>query len=119
MSDYKALPPDQLKFAHYDTGHWPASSVDRAVYRYAAARPNHIFATAHLEGNAFTLPEVRSLLENEIPPGHREEEIQQIIDLDDASTRLIDRGNVPQWEPGVLCGFFVCGVRPGISQKQR
>ncbi len=91
MSDYKALPPDQLKFAHYDTGHWPASSVDRAVYRYAAARPNHIFATAHLEGNTFTLPEVRSLLENEIPPGHREEEIQQIIDLDDASTRLIDR----------------------------
>lgn len=91
MTEYKALPPDQLKFAHYAHTDWVASSVERAVYRYAAARPNHIFSTAHLEGNTFTLPEVRSLLENEIPPGHREEEIQQIIDLDEASTRLIDR----------------------------
>lgn len=64
MSEYKAIPPEKLTLAHYDTGGWRASSVERAVYRYAAARPNHIFATAHLEGNTFTLPEVTSPLQN-------------------------------------------------------
>lgn len=91
MSEYKAIPPEKLTLAHYDTSGWVASSVDRAIYRYAATRPDHIFATAHLEGNTFTLPEIRSLLEYEIPPGHREEEVRQVLDLDAASTRLIDR----------------------------
>lgn len=88
--EYRAVSPEELVLVSFQPD-WEPGSVERAIYRYTAARPDHIFTTAHLEGSTFTLPEVRSLLEDEIPPGHENSEVQQVLDLDTASNLLIER----------------------------
>lgn len=88
--EYHAIPPEKITLSEANPD-WEPGGTDRAIYRYKTARPDHIFTTTHLEGYAFTLPEIRSLLEDEIPPGHGNNEIHQVLDLDTASNLLIQR----------------------------
>lgn len=64
------------------------SGVDRARHRFRAQLPELIWNTAALEGNNFTLPEVRTLLEGVTVGGKRLADEQQIIALSDAYRRL-------------------------------
>lgn len=66
----------------------PASDTDRARHRFRAHLPDLIWNTAKLEGNNFTLPEVRTLLEGVTVGGKRLEDQQQIMALSDAYRRL-------------------------------
>lgn len=66
------------------------SSVDRAVFRFLKALPDFTWNAAALEGNTFTLPEVRTLLDGVTVGGKRLEETEQILALRDAITLLAD-----------------------------
>lgn len=67
-----------------------ASNVERSRHRFRAHLPDVIWGTAALEGNTFTLPEVRTLLDGVTVGGKRLEEEQQILALSEAYNRLDD-----------------------------
>jgi Fic family protein len=64
------------------------STVDRARARLRAQLPTVVWDAAALEGNTFTLPEVRTLLDGVTVAGKRVEEAQQILALSDAFNEL-------------------------------
>ncbi|NMM24837.1 MAG: hypothetical protein HHJ11_15350 [Phycicoccus sp.] len=64
------------------------SSADRARARFRAQLPELVWNAAALEGNTYTLPEVRTLLEGVTVGGKRVEEAEQILDLSEAHARL-------------------------------
>jgi Fic family protein len=66
----------------------PASEIERSRHRFRGHLPALIWNTAALEGNNFTLPEVRTLLEGVTIGGKRLEDEQQIIALSEAYNRL-------------------------------
>jgi hypothetical protein len=64
------------------------SSVERSRHRFRAQLPELIWNTAALEGNNFTLPEVKTLLEGVTVGGKKLEDEQQIIALSEAYNLL-------------------------------
>jgi Fic family protein len=64
------------------------SSVQRSRHRFRAHLPELIWNTAALEGNNFTLPEVKTLLEGVTVGGKKLEDEQQVIALSEAYSRL-------------------------------
>lgn len=64
-------------------------TVERARHRFRAAIPDFIWNAAALEGNTFTLPEVRTLLDGVTVSGKRVEEEQQILALSEGYS-LVD-----------------------------
>lgn len=64
------------------------SQPERVVGRYVARRADFAFSAAFLEGNSFTLPEVVTLLEGVVPQGKNDDEVQQILNLTEASEEL-------------------------------
>jgi Fic family protein len=64
------------------------STVDRARARFRAQLPELVWNAAALEGNTYTLPEVRTLLEGVTVGGKRVEEAEQVLDLSEAYARL-------------------------------
>ena len=72
----------------FDTDKIRPSSVERSRHRFRAHLPELIWNTAALEGNNFTLPEVKTLLEGVTVGGKKLEDEQQIIALSEAYNRL-------------------------------
>ncbi len=66
------------------------STTERARARFRAQLPELIWNTAALEGNTFTLPEVRTLLDGVTVHGHKLDEQSQILDLSNAYNHLDD-----------------------------
>jgi Fic family protein len=64
------------------------STPDRSRYRFRAHLPDLIWNAAALEGNNFTLPEVKTLLEGVTVGGRRLEDEEQILALSAAYNRL-------------------------------
>ena len=64
------------------------STTDRARARFRAQLPELIWNAAALEGNTYTLPEVRTLLEGVTVGGKQVAEEEQILDLSQAYSRL-------------------------------
>ena len=64
------------------------SSVERSRHRFRAHLPELIWNTAALEGNAFTLPEVKTLLEGVTVGRKKLEDAEQFIALSEAYSRL-------------------------------
>jgi hypothetical protein len=64
------------------------STVERARFRFRTELPELIWNAAALEGNNFTLPEVRTLLDGVTVGGHRTDEAEQILALSDAYSWL-------------------------------
>jgi hypothetical protein len=101
-SDGSPLPPhafqtDEDRWRFQDTGvTWDSFDVDkirpsvveRSRHRFRAHLPELIWNTAALEGNNFTLPEVKTLLEGVTVGGKKLEDEQQIIALSEAYSRL-------------------------------
>lgn len=65
-----------------------SSTVERSRHRFRAHLPELIWNTAALEGNNFTLPEVKILLEGVTVGGKKLEDAQQIIALSEAYNLL-------------------------------
>jgi Fic family protein len=92
-----AFQTDEDRWVFRDTGvTWDAfdvdkirpSSVERSRHRFRAHLPELIWNTAALEGNNFTLPEVKTLLEGVTVGGKKLEDEQQIIALSEAYNLL-------------------------------
>jgi len=66
-----------------------AGSPMRAIARYQARMPEAVYLDARLEGNAYTLPEIRTLLEGEVPDGQRTEDTDQVINLAAAARLMV------------------------------
>jgi prophage maintenance system killer protein len=64
------------------------TSVERARARFRASLPDLIWNTARFEGNAFTLPEVQTLLDGVSVGGRRLEDQEQILALSAAYSDL-------------------------------
>lgn len=72
----------------FDVNQIKESGIDRARHRFRAHLPDLIWNTAALEGNNFTLPEVRTLLDGVTVGGKRLDDEQQILALSEAYSRL-------------------------------
>jgi Fic family protein len=72
----------------FDVSLLQPSSVDRVRHRFRSQFPEIIWNTAALEGNTFTLPEVRTLLDGVAVGGKRMADEQQVLALSDAYNRL-------------------------------
>ena len=72
----------------FDVDKITPSSVGRSRHRFRAHLPELIWNTAALEGNNFTLPEVKTLLEGVTVGGKKLEDAEQIIALSEAYNRL-------------------------------
>jgi len=77
-------------WAEVDTARILPSDTDRAWRRFRARLPELVWNAANLEGNSFTLPEVRSLLDGVTVGGHRTAEELQVLALSDAYGTLRD-----------------------------
>ncbi|PSL37467.1 Fic/DOC family protein [Labedella gwakjiensis] len=66
------------------------SSTSRARFRFEKSLPDLVWNAAALEGNTFTLPEVRTLLDGVTVGGRRIEEEKQVLALVDGYSRLDD-----------------------------
>jgi Fic family protein len=66
------------------------TSMVRALQRFRGRLPELIWNTAALEGNAFTLPEVRTLLDGVTVGGKRTDDERQILALSEAYSELDD-----------------------------
>lgn len=80
-----------LTWESFDVDKIRSSSVERSRHRFRAHLPELIWNTAALEGNNFTLPEVKTLLEGVTVGGKKLEDAQQIIALSEAYSRLDER----------------------------
>lgn len=67
-----------------------ATDVERARHRFRAAMPDLIWNAAALEGNTFTLPEVRTLLDGTTVHGKPIEDEQQVIALSEGYSLVDD-----------------------------
>lgn len=79
-----------VTWGSFDVDEIRASSVERSRHRFRSHLPELIWNTAALEGNNFTLPEVKTLLEGVTVGGRKLEDAQQIIALSEAYD-LLDR----------------------------
>ena len=71
-----------------DTSDIKQSGVERSRHRFRGVLPELIWNAAALEGNNFTLPEVRTLLDGVTIGGQRTEDEQQILALSQAYSEL-------------------------------
>lgn len=67
------------------------SSVERTVFRFERALPDFIWNAAALEGNTFTLPEVRTLLDGVTVGGRPIGDAQQILNLSEALNLMTEQ----------------------------
>lgn len=74
--------------ARIDLGRIGRSSSSRARHRFSAVLPDLVWNAAALEGNTFTLPEVRTLLDGVTVGGHPIEDERQVFALVDGYTHL-------------------------------
>ena len=77
-----------VTWGFFDVDKIGPSSVERSRHRFRAHLPELIWNAAALEGNNFTLPEVKTLLEGVTVGGKKHEDAQQIIALSEAYNLL-------------------------------
>lgn len=86
--DRRRLADTGLTWDSFDVDKIAPCSIERARHRFRAHLPELIWNTAALEGNNFTLPEVKTLLEGVTVGGKKLEDEQQIIALSEAYNLL-------------------------------
>jgi Fic family protein len=67
----------------------PQATVDRAVFRFQRMLPEYVWDAGTLEGNPFTFPEVKTLLEGVTVGGRKLSDQEQILNLAEGARRLI------------------------------
>ncbi len=68
-----------------------AASVNRAVFRYKQMLPQFVFDASALEGNPFTYPEVKTLLDGVTVGGHKLSDERQVLNLAAGAKELLSR----------------------------
>lgn len=68
----------------------PRASVERATFRFARMLPEYVWDAGVLEGNPFTFPEVKTLLDGVTVGGRKLSDQEQILNLAQSSKHLLD-----------------------------
>lgn len=72
-------------------GRAPVHSLERACFRFKRMLPEFVWDAGVLEGNPFTFPEVKTLLEGVTVGGRRISDQEQILNLAESSKLLLAR----------------------------
>ena len=80
-----------ISWAPFDVSDIKVSGLERARHRFRAHLPELIWNTAALEGNNFTLPEVRTLLDGVTVGGRKLSDELQILALSEGYRRLDEK----------------------------
>src|SRR5690348_6635341 len=67
----------------------PRASIERAAFRFARMLPEYVWDAGVLEGNPFTFPEVKTLLDGVTIGGRKISDQEQILNLAESSKRLL------------------------------
>ncbi|MBO9749817.1 hypothetical protein J7431_22000, partial [Xanthomonas phaseoli pv. dieffenbachiae] len=67
----------------------PTHSVERACFRFHKMLPEFVWDAGVLEGNPFTFPEVKTLLDGVTVGGRRVSDQEQILNLAESSKKLL------------------------------
>lgn len=65
--------------------------IARALFFSEKLRADFVFDTAALEGNPFTFPEVKTLIEGVTVGGRKQSDAEQVSNINDALSWVIDR----------------------------
>jgi len=68
----------------------PRASLERVVFRFRRMLPEYVWDAGVLEGNPFTFPEVKTLLEGVTIGGRKVSDQEQILNLAESSKELIE-----------------------------
>jgi len=68
----------------------PRASLERVVFRFHRMLPEYVWDAGVLEGNPFTFPEVKTLLEGVTVGGRKLSDQEQILNLAESSKFLVD-----------------------------
>jgi len=68
----------------------PYASLERVVFRFSRMLPEYVWDAGVLEGNPFTFPEVKTLLEGVTVGGRKLSDQEQILNLAESSKYLLD-----------------------------
>ncbi len=71
----------------------PRASLERVVFRFRRMLPEYVWDAGVLEGNPFTFPEVKTLLEGVTVGGRKLSDQEQILNLAESSKYLVDLVN--------------------------
>ena len=67
----------------------PAHSMDRVCFRFHKMLPEFVWDASVLEGNPFTFPEVKTLLDGVTIGGRKISDQEQVLNLAESSKRLL------------------------------
>ena len=67
----------------------PVHSLERVCFRFHRLLPEFVWDAGVLEGNPFTFPQVKTLLEGVTVGGHKLSDQEQILNLAESSRRLL------------------------------
>jgi len=76
----------------------PSHSVERACFRFHKMLPEFVWDASVLEGNPFTFPEVKTLLDGVTIGGHKISDQEQILNLAESAKRLLTMVKGRQFE---------------------
>jgi len=76
----------------------PAHSLERVCFRFHKMLPEFVWDASVLEGNPFTFPEVKTLLDGVTVGGHKVSDQEQILNLAESSKRLLAMVKSGQFE---------------------
>lgn len=91
----------------------PRASVERAVFRFARMLPEYVWDAGVLEGNPFTYPEVKTLLDGVTVGGRKLSDQEQILNLAQSSKHLLDlvRGQEFKLDKATFCALHALVAR--------
>ncbi len=77
----------------------PTHSVDRVCFRFHRMLPEFVWDAGVLEGNPFTFPEVKTLLDGITVGGRKLSDQEQILNLAESSKRLLALVKINEFHP--------------------
>src|SRR5437899_10232318 len=85
----------------------PRASQERVLFRFRKILPEYVWDAGVLEGNPFTFPEVKTLLEGVTVGGRRLSDQEQILNLAESSKALLDlvKQKTFRLDKTTLCGL--------------
>lgn len=88
----------------------PSYSVERVCFRFHKMLPEFVWDASVLEGNPFTFPEVKTLLDGVTVGGHRISDQEQVLNLAESSRRLLTIVKSGQFELSKLVFTELNGI---------
>jgi hypothetical protein len=93
----------------------PRASLERVVYRFSRMLPEYVWDAGVLEGNPFTFPEVKTLLEGVTVGGRKVSDEQQILNLAESSKYLLELIKQRRFK---LDKETFCALNAGVARNE-